>query len=92
MRVDIYSKPKCSLCDKAIDVVEAVRARLPFELRIISILEDPALFTTWRYDIPVVVINGEPAFKHHVDPDALEARLREASNGTAVAKSPAQDG
>lgn len=92
MRVDIYSKPNCSLCDKAAIVVESVRARIPFELRIISILEDPAAFDAWRYDIPVVVINGEPAFKHHVDPDALEARLREASNGTAVAKSPAQDG
>ncbi len=92
MRVDIYSKPNCSLCDKAIDVVEGVRARLPFELRIISILEDPALLTTWRYDIPVVVIEGVPAFKHRVDPEELEARLREVQGGTAVAKSAAQDG
>ena len=92
MRVDIYSKPKCSLCDKAIAVVEDVQARLPFELRIISILEDPAAFDRWRYDIPVVVIDGEPAFKLRVDPDALEARLRESQGGTAVAKSAAQDG
>ncbi|NMO17754.1 glutaredoxin family protein [Pyxidicoccus fallax] len=92
MRVDIYSKPKCSLCDKAADVVESVRARIPFELRIISILEDPALFAAWRYDIPVVVINGVPTFKHHVEASELEARLREAESGTAIAKSAAQDG
>ncbi|MBZ4416427.1 glutaredoxin family protein [Myxococcus sp. RHSTA-1-4] len=92
MRVDIYSKPKCSLCDKAADVVESVRARIPFELRIISILEDPALFSQWRYDIPVVVINGVPTFKHHVDAAALEARLLEAQGGTPIAKTAAQDG
>jgi hypothetical protein len=92
MRVDIYSKPKCPLCDKAADVVESVRARIPFELRIISILEDPALFATWRYDIPVVVIDGVPAFKLRVDASELEARLREAQGGTTIAKTAAQDG
>lgn len=92
MRVDIYSKPNCSLCDKAAIVVESVRARIPFELRIISILEDPAAFDAWRYDIPVVVIDGVPAFKHRVDPGELEARLREAQGGTPIAKTAAQDG
>jgi glutaredoxin len=92
MRVDIYSKPNCSLCEKARVVVEEVQARIPFDLRIISILEDPELLTAWRYDIPVVVIEGVPTFKHRVDPDALEARLREAMNGIRVAKSPAHDG
>ncbi len=92
MRVDIYSKPNCSLCDKAAAVVEAVRARIPFELRIISILEDAEAFTRWRYDIPVVVIDGVPVFTHRVDPAEFEARLHEVKGGTAVAKSAAQDG
>ncbi|MCP3143307.1 glutaredoxin family protein [Pyxidicoccus xibeiensis] len=92
MRVDIYSKPNCSLCDKAAIVVESVRARIPFELRIISILEDAAAFERWRYDIPVVVIDGVPAFKHRVEASELEARLREGLGGTAIAKTAAQDG
>ncbi|MFP2931986.1 glutaredoxin family protein [Pyxidicoccus sp. 3LG] len=92
MRVDIYSKPNCSLCDKAAAVVESVQARIPFELRIISILEDPAAFEAWRYDIPVVVIDGTPAFKHRVEASELEARLREVQGGTAIAKTAAQDG
>jgi hypothetical protein len=85
MKVDIYSKPSCSLCDEAIDVVERVRARVPFELRIISILEDPAGMMAWRYDIPVVLIDGELAFKHRVDEAAFEARLLGAMGGTRVA-------
>ncbi|GEL72812.1 MULTISPECIES: glutaredoxin family protein [Myxococcus] len=92
MRVDIYSKPNCSLCDKAAAVVESVRARIPFELRIISILEDAEAFTAWRYDIPVVVIEGVPAFKHRVDAAEFEARLHEVKGGTTIAKSAAQNG
>ncbi len=91
MKVDIYSKPNCSLCDEAIDVVERVRARIPFELRIISILEDPAGMMAWRYDIPVVLIDGELAFKHRVDPAAFEARIRGGQGGTRVAQISAQD-
>ncbi|MBJ6763875.1 glutaredoxin family protein [Myxococcaceae bacterium JPH2] len=92
MRVDIYSKPNCSLCEKARVVVEEVRARIPFELRILSILEDPELLTRWRYEIPVVVIDGVPAFTLQVDAESLEARVREAMGGIPVAKSLARDG
>ncbi len=91
MKVDIYSKPSCSLCDAAIDVVERVRARIPFELRIISILEDPAAMMAWRYDIPVVLIDGELAFKHRVDEAALEAWLQKDSGGTGVAQIRSRD-
>jgi len=92
MRVDIYSKPACPLCDEAIEVVERVHARIPFELRIISILEDPAGMAAWRYDIPVVLIDGELAFKHRVDEPALEAWLLRVKDGTRVALTPGQDG
>ncbi|RYZ38596.1 MAG: glutaredoxin family protein [Myxococcaceae bacterium] len=92
MRVDIYSKPRCSLCEKALLVVEEVRTRLPFELYVTDILQSPELFETWRYDIPVVLIEGVPAFKYRVEPEVLEARLREVMNGTPIAKTVDQDG
>ncbi|AGC46026.1 hypothetical protein MYSTI_04734 [Myxococcus stipitatus DSM 14675] len=92
MRVEIYSKPKCSLCDKAADIVEAVRARIPFELRLISILESPELFERWRHDIPVVVINDVPTFTLRFTEAELEARLREVQGGMSVAKCDDQSG
>ncbi|CAM3557737.1 glutaredoxin family protein [Corallococcus sp. ZKHCc1 1396] len=92
MRVDIYSKPRCSLCEKALAVVEEVRARLPFELYVTDILQSPELFETWRNDIPVVLIDGTPAFKHRVEAPVLEALLREVMNGTPIAKTVGQDG
>ena len=40
IHVDIYSRPGCHLCDDAKDVVERVRERHPFVLRIINIETD----------------------------------------------------
>jgi hypothetical protein len=92
MRVDIYSKPRCSLCEEALAVVEGVRARLPFDLFVSDILQSPELFEAWRYDIPVVLIEGVPVFKHRVDAGVLEKRLREVMTGTPIAETVGQDG
>lgn len=90
MRVDIYSKPACSLCEEAIAAVERVQARIPFYLAVVDIRQSPELFDAWRYDIPVVLINGQPVFKHRVDEARLEALIQEAARGTPVADSGGQ--
>ncbi|MBF5041111.1 glutaredoxin family protein [Aggregicoccus sp. 17bor-14] len=77
MRVDLYSKPACSLCDKALAVIERVRERVPFELYVHDVRMSPERFAELRFDIPVVFIDGQRAFHHAVDEGALEARLRE---------------
>jgi glutaredoxin len=88
MRVEIYSKPGCSLCEEARAVLERVRQRVPFELHEVDIRSDPALHARHRYDIPVVLLEGEVAFRHRVDEGELEERLRRgASAGIPVAPS-----
>ncbi len=76
MLVEIYSKADCSLCDEAKAVLLRVKKRVPFELREIDIESDPALFERYRYDIPVVFVDGHKAFKHRLDEKALLERLR----------------
>ena len=76
MLVEIYSKPDCPLCDEAKEVLREVQARCPFTLREVNIESDPELFDRYRYDIPVVFVDGNKAFKHRVDARALEARLK----------------
>jgi len=76
MIIEIYSKSQCPLCDEAKEVLAQVRRRVPFELREVDITQDPALFEEYRYDIPVVFVNGRKAFKHRLDAKAVEARLR----------------
>lgn len=84
MRVEVYTRAHCSLCEEAGAVLEQVRRRIPFELVWIDIDADPELRRIYRYDIPVIFINGHKAFKHRVEAAALLDRLRR-ENGTWVA-------
>jgi glutaredoxin len=70
--VVLYGKPgECSLCEEAREVLERVKARAPFELLEVDIREDPEVFARFKYDIPVVFVEGREAFRHRVDERAL---------------------
>ena len=75
LRIEIYSKPDCHLCDVAKEVIKKAENEFDLELVEINIEEDEASFHKYRYDIPVVMINGRKAFKHRVDEDKLRKRL-----------------
>ena len=74
-RVTVYSAADCSLCARALEVVEAVRADLGFDLEVIDIEGDHELEARYREHLPVVEIDGERAFTYFVDEEALRARL-----------------
>ena len=76
MQIDIYSRPDCHLCDEAKVVIERVRRRYPFELRVINIENDPALESAFGTEVPVVFINGNKAFKYHVDENDFEKKVK----------------
>ena len=76
MQIDIYSRPGCHLCDEAKVVIERVRRRYQFDLRVINVEDDPALESAYGMEIPVVFINGNKAFKYRVNEAELEKRLK----------------
>ena len=76
IHVDIYSRPACHLCDEAKEVIERVRGRVPFVVRVVNIEEDPALEKAYGTEIPVVFINGNKAFKYRVDEAELEKKVQ----------------
>lgn len=75
MRVTLYGKPGCCLCDEAREAVSSVRATVPFELEEVDISLDPALHRRYGERIPVLEVDGEPAFDLRVDAAALEDLL-----------------
>jgi glutaredoxin len=85
VRVELYSKPGCSLCDKALAVLASVRGRVPFELVVVDISLSPSLYAAYRLDIPVVTVAGTRAFSLRVDAAELE-RLVVSAGGTPVAE------
>ncbi|RMF83717.1 MAG: glutaredoxin family protein [Nitrospinota bacterium] len=76
IRVEIYSKPDCHLCEEAKAVLQEVQAEIPFTLLEIDIRSDPELYRRYEWEIPVIFINGRKAFKYRVEKRALIRRLQ----------------
>jgi glutaredoxin len=76
IRVDVYSRPACHLCDEAKAVIERVQNRLPIDINVINVETDPALESAYGAEIPVIFINGAKAFKYRVDETELERKIK----------------
>lgn len=75
IRVAVYGKRDCCLCDDAKAALLDVRREIPFDLEVIDIESIPPLRERYGDSIPVVFVNGRLAFKHRVDEGALRQRL-----------------
>lgn len=57
-------------------MIERYRDRYPIELRSIDVERSADLESRYGSDIPVVFLNGEEAFRHRVDGNELERKLK----------------
>jgi glutaredoxin len=73
--VVIYSRPGCHLCDEAKAVILSAGCSDQFVLEEINIESDEELLRKYKYDIPVIVIEGIESFIHRVDPSEFCHRL-----------------
>jgi glutaredoxin len=76
MRVVLYSRAGCHLCDAARDVLVAELSRSPFELVEVDVAGDDVLEREYGIRIPVVEIDGDERFEYQVDPAELVSILR----------------
>lgn len=65
-KITLYSKPGCHLCDHAKDLIQRVAATHPLELEVRNIESDPGDFVRYRYDIPVVLLDGIEVARHRL--------------------------
>ena len=75
IRVEVYGKRDCCLCDEAKAVLIKVQREIPFDLHEIDIESTPDLYATYAERIPLVLVNGRIAFKFRVQEAALRRRL-----------------
>ena len=59
MRLTLYSKPQCHLCEDLRALLEELQAEYGFTIEEIDITRDTALFARYRYEIPVLMRNGK---------------------------------
>jgi glutaredoxin len=66
--VIIYSRPGCHLCDEAKAAIMSAGCSDQFTLEEVNIESDEELLRKYKYDIPVIAIDGVETFMHRVDP------------------------
>ena len=74
--VIIYSRPGCHLCDEAKAAILSAGCSDQFVLEEINIESSEELLNKYRYDIPVITINGVESFIHRVDRDEFRTRIK----------------
>ena len=74
MRVTVYTKPGCHLCDDALDILDRLAPQYNLDVIQINVLDDMALYETHKEIIPVVEV-GDGRFGRLVAP-ITEAELR----------------
>jgi len=79
--VIIYSRPGCHLCDEAKWAIQNAGCSEEYTLEEINIESDPELLRLYRFDIPVITIDGVEAFRHRLTSEEFRKRVRYDSAG-----------
>ena len=74
-QVVLYTRERCSLCEKAKAVILAVRREVEFDFREVDIGWSGDLYEDYKHDIPVIEVDGKRAFKYRVEASELKERL-----------------
>ncbi len=72
-RVVLYTKHGCHLCDEMKAQMIASHCDELYTLEEVDIEKDAKLFARYRYEIPVLCINGVEAFRHRLSAEEFRA-------------------
>ena len=75
INVTIYSKTDCHLCVEAKEVMRGAGCSNLYTLAEVNIESDPELFARYRYDIPVIMIDGTEAFRHRLIAEEFKMQI-----------------
>ena len=75
IRITLYGRADCELCHEMRIVVDEVARAVPLEVEEVDVDADPELRARWGETVPVLAVNGRPAFKVRVTASALRERL-----------------
>jgi glutaredoxin len=73
--VTLYTKPGCHLCEEAKREMLSARISAEYTFEEVNIEEDEELYERYRYEIPVITIDGHKAFKYRLTADDFRRRL-----------------
>ncbi len=82
IRVTIYSRPGCHLCDEMKTLVQRIAISIPLSLDEVDVSADSALEARYGLEIPVLMIEGKKVAKFRVTEEQLTRMLTARTGGT----------
>lgn len=76
-KLTLYTRDPCPLCDDLKQELEPYKHRFEFETVDISKKENVRWLRLYRYEIPVLFLNGEYLCKHRLNEGLLRMKLGE---------------
>jgi glutaredoxin-like protein DUF836 len=74
-RVVLYTKKNCGLCNKMREQMALANCAELYTLEEVDIERDAELFARYRYEIPVLAIDGVEAFRYRLKAEEFRAYL-----------------
>ena len=75
IKLQLYTKADCPLCDEAKESLEPLAAQLPIQIEEIDITANLGLFTKYKELIPVLELEGKRLFVHRIHVKGLKRKL-----------------
>jgi glutaredoxin len=76
VRLVLYSRPGCHLCDEMKQIVASLAPEHDFTLAEVDVSADARLENIFGAEVPVLFVNDRKAFKYRVTAAELRRRLR----------------
>ncbi|MBD1383527.1 glutaredoxin family protein [Metabacillus arenae] len=80
LKVTLYTKMNCPLCDKAYEAIKEVNKEIDFNLEILDIYEDDHLLEEYQLLIPVIKGNDNLIAYGQISKELLRKRLLETNS------------
>jgi glutaredoxin len=78
LKLTVYSRLYCHLCEDLLARLETLRPELGFEYEVLDVDEDPALRTRYDHLVPVLAAGEREICHYFLDEQALRHYLAQA--------------
>jgi len=75
LKVTLYSKSDCGLCDAAEEVLRQLQREIRFSIEVVDIEADKSLYDRYWDRVPVVAVEGREVASAPLDIQALRSAL-----------------
>lgn len=82
LRVTLYTRPRCHLCDEAKAQMAPLLAQYGATLREVNVDGDAELRAQYGNDVPVIFLGSRKVAKHRINVEQFRRQLEEAARGT----------